>query len=57
MKKEKLSFLILFVEVAAIVFLHSAKNHQDDGSKMLSAKKAAVGMPYQLKALGLTKVK
>ncbi|MBO9201362.1 MULTISPECIES: hypothetical protein [Niastella] len=57
MKKEKLSFLILFVEIAAIVFLHSAKNHQADGSKMLSAKKAVVGSPYQLKALTLTKVK
>ncbi len=57
MKKEKLSFLILFVEIAAIVFLHSAKNHQTDGSKMLSAKKATVGSAYQLKAFGLTKVK
>jgi hypothetical protein len=58
MKKEKLSFLILFVEVAAIVFLHSAKNQQADGSsKMLGAKKAAVGTTYQLKALTLTKVK
>jgi len=57
MKKEKFSFLILFVEVAAIVFLHSAKNHQQDGSKMLSAKKSAVGTSYQLKALTLTKVR
>ena len=57
MKKEKLSFLILFVEVAAIVFLHSAKNHQTDSNKMLSAKKSVVGSPYQLKALTLTKVK
>ncbi|SEP48872.1 hypothetical protein [Niastella yeongjuensis] len=55
MKKEKLSFLILFVEIAAIVFLHSAKNHQADGRKVLSVKKTAVGTSYQLKALGLTK--
>jgi len=57
MKKEKFSFLILFVEIAAIVFLHSAKNHQPDNSKMLSAKKSVVGSPYQLKALSFTKVK
>jgi hypothetical protein len=57
MKKEKFSFLILFIEVAAIVFLHSAKNHQPDSTKLLSAKKSIVGSPYQLKALTLTKVK
>jgi hypothetical protein len=57
MKKEKFSFLILFVEVAAIVFLHSSKNHQPDSTKMLSAKKSVVGSPYQLKALTLTRVK
>ena len=57
MKKEKFIFLILFVEIAAIVFLHSAKNHQPDSTKMLSAKKSVAGSPYQLKALTLTKVK
>ena len=57
MKKEKFSFLILFVEIAAIVFLHSAKNRQTEGSNLISAKKAVVSSAYQLKALTLTKVK
>ena len=54
MKKEKFSFLILFVEVAAIVFLHSAKNRQNEDNKLLTAKKAMVNSAYQLKALNLT---
>jgi hypothetical protein len=57
MKKEKFSFLILFVEVAAIVFLHFAKDHQSEGNNNLTAKKTAVSSSYQLKALTLTKVK
>ncbi|WP_205513146.1 hypothetical protein [Longitalea arenae] len=55
MKKERLSFFILFVEIAAIVFLHSAKNRQSEGEKRLyGAKKAATAAPYQMT---LTKVK
>jgi hypothetical protein len=57
MKKERLSFLILFVEIAAIAFLHSAKNRQTEGSKMIGDKKTAVTAPYQLKALTLTNLK
>jgi hypothetical protein len=57
MKKERLSFFILFIEIAAIVFLHSAKTRQVDGSKILGDKKTAVTASYQLKALIVTKVK
>jgi hypothetical protein len=58
MKKERYSFFILFVEIAAIVFLHSAKNREAEGKNMASAKKAAVTAPsYHLKALSYTKVK
>ncbi len=58
MKKERLSFFILFVEIAAIILLHSAKNREAEGRNMASAKKAAVTAPsYQLKALTVTKVK
>lgn len=58
MKKERFSFLILFVEIAAIVFLHSAKNREEEGKHVASAKKAAVTAPsYQLKALSFTRVK
>jgi flagellar basal body-associated protein FliL len=56
MKKEKFTFLILFVEIAAIVFLHFSKSHQAEG-KMISAKKAAVNSTYQLKALSFTKIR
>ncbi|WP_207513181.1 hypothetical protein [Longitalea luteola] len=53
MKKERLSFLILFVEIAAIVFLHSAKNRQSASEKALyGAKKAAT-----TNTLTLTKIK
>ena len=57
MKKERLSFFILFIEIAAIVFLHSAKTRPGDGSKILGDKKTAVTASYQLKALTVTKVK
>jgi hypothetical protein len=57
MKKERLSFLILFVEIAAIVLLHSAKNHQPEGSKILGDKRSAHTASYQLKALTVAKVK
>jgi hypothetical protein len=55
MKKEKFSFLILFVEIAAIAFLHFSKNHHMEEGKIVSAKKAAA--TYQLKALSYTRVK
>ena len=58
MKKERFSFLILFVEIAAIVFLHSARSREEEGRHMVSAKKAAITAPsYQLKALSFTRVK
>lgn len=57
MKKEGLSFFILFVEIAAIVLLHSAKNRQTESSKLFGDKKTAVTASYQFKALTLTKVK
>jgi hypothetical protein len=57
MKKERLSFFILFIEIAAIAFLHSAKNRQVEGGKILGHKKTAVTASYQLQALTVTKVK
>jgi hypothetical protein len=57
MKKERYSFFILFVEIAAIVFLHSAKSRQETGSKAFSERKPIVTAPYQLKALSFTQVK
>jgi hypothetical protein len=57
MKKERFSFYILFFEIAAIVFLHSAKNKDTERKNMASNKKAAVTASAQLKALSLTKVK
>lgn len=58
MKKERFSFFILFVEIAAIVLLHSAKNRDTEEKHMASAKRAAItATTYQLKALPLTKVK
>jgi hypothetical protein len=57
MKKERLSFIILFIEIAAIVFLHSAKNKDTEAKNMASAKRAAVTVTsYQLRALTLSKV-
>jgi hypothetical protein len=57
MKKERFSFFILFFEIAAIVFLHSAKNKEAEAKNMAGAKRAASETTYQLKALSLTKVK
>jgi hypothetical protein len=57
MKKERLSFFILFVEIAAIILLHSAKNRQTESSRLFGDKKTAVTASYQFKALTLTKVK
>ena len=56
MKKEPLYFFILFVEIAAIVLLHSAKNRQPEGS-LIGDKRTAVTVPYQLKALTVSKIK
>jgi hypothetical protein len=57
MKKERLSFFILFIEIAAIVLLHSAKNRQTEGSVLLGDKKTAGTASYQFKGFSLTKVK
>lgn len=57
MKKERFSFFILFVEIAAIIFLHTAKNKQTDNVKLIGERKPAASASYQLKALTLTKVK
>lgn len=58
MKKERFSFFILFVEIAAIVFLHTAKNKQIDNAKLIGERKTAASASYQLKlkAVTLTKV-
>jgi len=57
MKKERYSFFILFVEIAAIVFLHSAKSKQETDNKAFAEKKPVVTTPYQLKVLSLTQIK
>jgi hypothetical protein len=57
MKKERISFYILFIEIAAIILLHSAKNQHAEGSKLLSDKKTAANSAYHLKALTITEVK
>jgi hypothetical protein len=57
MKKERFTFLILFVEIAAIIFLHSAKSKQAESGKLLGDKSAAANATYQLKAFTITKVK
>lgn len=57
MKKERLSFFILFVEIVAIVVLHSAKSQQSVVTKNVNTKKAFAAAPYQLKAMPLTKIK
>ena len=57
MKKERFSFFILFVEIAAIVLLHSAKSRQMTGHKMLGERKSIASAPYQFKTLTVTKIK
>ena len=57
MKKERFTFLILFVEIAAIVFLHSAKSKQTESGKLLGDKKTAATAAYQLRAFTITNVK
>jgi len=57
MKKERFSFFVLFVEIAAIVFLHSAKNKDTERKHMASNHKANVTAAAQFKVLSLTKVK
>jgi hypothetical protein len=57
MKKERLSFLILFVEIAAIVLLHSAKSrHEAVFTKTDNSRKSTIAAPYQLKTLTLSKL-
>jgi hypothetical protein len=57
MKKERISFLILFVEIAAIVLLHSAKSRHAEYSKTDNSRKTTIAAPYQLKTLTLSKLK
>jgi hypothetical protein len=57
MKKERFSFFILFVEIAAIVFLHTAKNKQTDNVKLIGERKSVASTVYQLKTFTLTKVR
>ena len=60
MKKERFSFFILFVEIAAIIFLHSTRNRGEEGPQVAGAggKKAAVtASSVQLNALSYTRVK
>jgi hypothetical protein len=57
MKKERFSFFVLFVEIAAIVFLHSAKNKDTERKHVAGNQKAGVTASAQFKALSLTKVK
>ena len=57
MKKERFSFFVLFVEIAAIVFLHSAKNKDTERKHTAGNHKADVTASAQFKALSLTKVK
>jgi hypothetical protein len=57
MKKERFSFFVLFVEIAAIVFLHSAKNKDIERKHMAGNHKAGITAAAQFKALSLTKVK
>ena len=56
MKRERLSFLVLVVEIAAIVLLHSAKNKQLTPGKIVNNGQKP-GSTYQLQALPLTRVK
>lgn len=57
MKKERLSFLVLVVEIAAIVLLHSTRNKHLLTSKVVNTGKNSVATSYQLQALPLTSVK
>lgn len=57
MKKERFSFFILFFEIAAIVFLHSAKNRDTERKNTASNRKANITASAQFKTLSLTKVK
>ncbi|WP_158085169.1 hypothetical protein [Niastella vici] len=57
MKKERFSFFILFIEIAAIILLHSAKNRELETSKVFSDKKSTATAAYQFKPLSITKVR
>jgi hypothetical protein len=53
MKKEKLSFWVLIVEIAAIVYLHSAKNRQTPG--VVAQSKTLHPPTYQLNVMPIKK--
>ena len=57
MKKERFSFFILFFEIAAIVFLHSAKNKDTERKNTAGNRTANITASTQFKSLSLTKVK
>ena len=57
MKKERFSFFVLFIEIAAIIFLHSAKNRDTERKHTAGNNRADITASAQLKALSLTKVK
>jgi len=56
MKRERLSMLVLVVEIAAIIYLHSAKTRSSiTGNKMVQNGKSAVTATFQFKVLPITK--
>jgi len=58
MKRERLSMMVLVIEIAAIVYLHSIKNHQSiaDGKVAGNGKKAPAAA-VQLNAMHISKLK
>ncbi len=52
MKRERLSFFVLLLEIAAITMLHSAKNNQPgvDRQQVAKGKSTTTTVAYQLKA-------
>jgi len=49
MKRERLSLIVLLIEIVAITMLHSAKNSQPDTDKQSLVKDKATAS-YQMKA-------
>lgn len=58
MKRERLSILVLAIEIAAIVYLHSIKTRQSGtGNNVAHGGNHAGTATYQLKALPVTRLK
>jgi hypothetical protein len=56
MKKERLSILVLVVEIAAIIFLHSAKTRESiAGNKVIQQGNNSVSAAIQLNVLPIAK--